>query len=410
MKKILLTFAITMLVVAAWAQSQLTTVRGKTKDGKTIKVEYYKGSVEDYVESVKYQLVDELQARVSDMQIKLDAANKQIKDMKGQSSGSGNSTDIKRLNNEIDELNKALDNLQSQLVASELSNDSLIAVNNDLQEKVTSAVKKCEKQVENLEKELIEASKASGGYAKPTPVIVVNLGLGPVLMRDELDEGWSNDLHWAKKCEVVFGTARMSKSFPFSIEAGIGMRNYKLSSSGAPGVETVDATDADGDTYQAIYTYGNRSESLALTYLDIPVRACFVGQPARNHVNVYAKVGVTPSVLLSSTFTGVGRYELKGYYPQWDVTLEDIPSLGFGSDMECYDDVEPDLNGFVVWGNLAVGAYVPFGHSPLLLNAGLGLDIPLMGAGTAAEGMHLLRNGGKAVIPTAEVGLIITLK
>ena len=80
MKKILLTIAITLLVTVAWAQSQLTTVRGKTKDGKTIKVEYYQGTVEDYVESVKYQLVDELQAKVADLQTKLDAANKQIKD------------------------------------------------------------------------------------------------------------------------------------------------------------------------------------------------------------------------------------------------------------------------------------------------------------------------------------------
>lgn len=82
MKKILLTIAVTLLVTTAWSQSQLNTIRGKTKDGKTIKVEYYQGSVEDYVESVKYQLVDELQARVTDLQGKLDAANKQLKDLK----------------------------------------------------------------------------------------------------------------------------------------------------------------------------------------------------------------------------------------------------------------------------------------------------------------------------------------
>ena len=439
MKKFLLTIAVAMLVTSAWAQSQLTTVRGKTKEGKTIKVEYYKGSVEDYVESVKYQLVDELQARVNDLQDKLDAANKQIKDLKSGSGGS-NSNEVKRLNAEIEELNKALDNLQNQLVNSELSNDSLIAVNKSLSEqagtkvinttiyndnelkrtkdsiaarnntirKLNHTIEKYEKQVNDLEKELQIASSKPTGYSRPAPVIGVALGMGPVFMSDELPEGWSRNIHWAKKAEVYFGTARMSRSVPFSIEAGVGLRNYKLSAVGAPGVQTVDATDADGDTYQAIYTYSNRTESLAMTYLDIPVRACF-GQPVKNHVSVYAKVGVTPSVKVSSSFTGTGTYELKGYYPQWDVTLENITELGFGSDKECYAAVEPEMKLFVLWGNLAVGAYVPFKNSPLLLNAGLGLDIPFMGAGTAAEGMNLLSKGGKAIIPSMEVGLVITL-
>ena len=444
MKKILLTIAITLLVTAAWAQSQLTTVRGKTKDGKAIKVEYYQGTVEDYVESVKYQLVDELQAKVADLQTKLDAANKQIKDLKNIPPGSGTSPEIKRLNNEIAELSKALDDLQNQLVASELSNDSLIAVNTGLQEqvdknkatvinvtnyndnelrrtkdsiasrnatirKLNAAVDKCEKQVDKLEKELAKASSSPNGYSKPTPVIGVAGGFGPVFMRDELADGWSRDIHWAKKFEVYFGTARMASSFPFSIEAGVGLRNYQLSATGAACEQTLNATDADGDTYQAIYNYSNRTESLSLTYLDIPVRACF-GQPAKNRVSVYAKVGVTPSVKMSSTFAGTGTYSLKGYYPQWDVTFEDIPELGFDSDMDCYTDVEPELSSFILWGNLAAGAYVPFGNAPLLLNAGIGLDIPFMGVGTAAEGMHLLGNGGKTVIPSMEIGLVITLK
>ena len=129
----------TALATTTWAQSQLTTVRGKTKDGKTIKVEYYKGNVEDYVESVKYQLVDELQAKVKELQGKLDAANKQLDILKKPNGSGGNNAEIKRLNGEVEELSKALDNLQNQLVASELNNDSLMAVNADLREQMANA-------------------------------------------------------------------------------------------------------------------------------------------------------------------------------------------------------------------------------------------------------------------------------
>ena len=460
MKKILLTIAVTLLVTTAWSQSQLNTIRGKTKDGKTIKVEYYQGSVEDYVESVKYQLVDELQARVTDLQGKLDAANKQLKDLKNTQTGnaSSNNAEIKRLNNEINDLNKALDNLQGQLVASELSNDSLVAANSDLQKQVEKANKAkpiivetnnnnnnnneedlkrlrdsivskdatirklnnsvykyekqvgdLEKNVHNLEKELATAYSAPTGLGKPMPVIGVVFGIGPAFMRDDLGEGWTRNVSWAKKAGVYFGTARMAKSFPFSIEAGIGIRSYALSANGAACEQTMNAIDADGDAYQAIYNYSNRTERLGLTYLDIPVRACF-GQPDKKNMSVYAKVGITPSIKVSSSFTGTGNYSLKGYYPQWDVTLENIEELGFGNNLKCYDEVEPDLNGFILWGNLMLGGYMPFGNSPLLLNAGLGLDIPFMGAGSATEGMHLLGEGGKAVIPSFEIGLVISLK
>ena len=379
MKKILLTIAVTMLVTSAWAQSQLTTVRGKTKDGKTIKVEYYQGTVEDYVESVKYQLVDELQARVNELQGKPDAANKQIKDMK---SGQSGNAEVKRLNSEIDELNNALDNLQNQLVASELNNDSLVA-----------AINKYETKVDDLEKKLVLASSKPVGCSKSSPVIGVIGGVGPVFINDKLDEGWSRDFHWAKNVEVYFGTARMTKSFPFSIEAGLGLCTYKVSASSPACEITENIIDANGDNCQAIFNYSNRTESLSLLYLNIPIRACFISQPIKNNVSVYAKVGITPSVKMSSSFTGTGAYDLKGYYPQWDVTLENIPELGFGSGMECYADVEPDLNSFIVWGNIAAGVYVPLGKLPLMLNAGVGLDISFLGT----------------IIPSLDLGLVIIL-
>ena len=82
MKKTLLIFLMMAMTFGVLAQSQLNTIRGKTKDGKTIKIDYYKGSVEDYVESVKYQVVDELQSKVNDLQKEIVKANKSVEDQK----------------------------------------------------------------------------------------------------------------------------------------------------------------------------------------------------------------------------------------------------------------------------------------------------------------------------------------
>ena len=429
MKKLLLMLVLTAMATATWAQSQLTTVRGKTKDGKTIKVEYYKGNVEDYVESVKYQLVDELNAKVKELQNKLDVANKRLEALEKPTGSSGNSNEVKRLNNEINELSRALDKLQEQLVNSELSNDSLIAVNANLQDqmanlgnsgdkelkrlrdsivskdasirKLNKTVADCEKQVKRLENDLAQCGSRPVGYPKPSPMIGVQVGLGPAFAK-ETEEGWARDINWMKKAEVYFGTARLTRSFPLTLEAGVGIRSLKLSATRAPSELSMNGIDANGDSFQALYTYGALQESLSLTYLDIPVRICF-GEPAKGIVSVYAKLGLTPSIKMADKFQGSGKYTLKGYYPQWDVTLENIVELGFGSDLEYYTaDNQPEANSFVLWGNALLGAYVPLGNK-ILLNAGLGLDIPFMS-------LTQTHAGSKAVVPSFEIGMVYSLK
>lgn len=429
MKRLFLLLALTALATTTWAQSQLTTVRGKTKDGKTIKVEYYKGNVEDYVESVKYQLVDELQAKVKELQGKLDAANKQLDILKKPNGSGGNNAEIKRLNGEVEELSKALDNLQNQLVASELNNDSLMAVNADLREQMANAgdddrelkrlrdsivskdanIRKLnksifdyEKQVKRLEDDLAHCGSLPVGYPRPSSVIGVQIGLGPAFAHG-VEEGWAGNVNWMKKGEVYFGTASLSRSFPVSIEAGIGIRSLKLSATRAPGEYTESGIDANGDSFQAMYSFGALQESHSLTYLDIPVRVCF-GQPAKGQVGVYAKVGLTPSVKIGDKFQGEGTYTLKGYYPQWDVTLENIVELGFGTDLDYYTaDNQPEASGFVLWGNAMLGAYIPLKGTQVLFNAGLGIDVPFMA-------LTQTRAGDKAVIPSCEIGMVYSLK
>lgn len=405
MKKILLMLVLTAMATATWAQSQLTTVRGKTKDGKTIKVEYYKGNVEDYVESVKYQVVDELNAKVKELQGKLDVANKRLEALEKPAGSSGNNNnEIKRLNNEINELSKALDKLQEQLVNSELSNDSLansIDAKESTIRELNKTVADYERRVSQLESDLAYSSSRPVGYPKPSPVIGVQLGVGPAFAK-EVEENWARDVNWMKKAEVYFGTARLSHSIMLTLEAGVGIRNLKLSASRAPGELVENGIDANGDSFQAMYTFGALQESQSLTYLDIPVRVCF-GEPTKGQMGLYVKLGVTPSIKIADKFQGSGKYTLKGYYPQWDVTLENIVELGFGSDLEYYTaDNQPEANGFVLWGNAMLGGYLPL-SGKLLLNAGVGVDVPFMA-------LTKTNAGSQAVVPSFELGMVYSLK
>ena len=525
MKKLFLIFIMTATVATAWAQSQISTVRGKTKDGKTIKVDYYKGTVEDVIQSVKYQLVDELQAEVKNLQgniktlqTQLDDSKRQVKDLQNQLKNCGDATEAQRLRNQLAEKEKQikklnediaeLDNRIANLPQSDMSKEvaalrqqltekeALVSSANKQVVKLNADVVQLEKDKEELNKQIaslrpkgddsevvrrlnerideknVQISQLNSQIARneqvidslrhnktvvvptdkdrqlkdlrneitakeatisdlrrdldncrkgivksvKTPNIGLEVGFGPAFPGNSVAEPWAKEVKPCLQADVYFGTARLSESFPISLEAGLGFRKFGMAARLNEYNTTLDAVDADGDSYEAIYAFDGLEESLSLTYLDIPIRLC-IGQPAKERVTAYVKLGVTPSIKMASSFEGKGKFSLKGYYPQWDVTLENVAPLGFGSDMDCYEGVEPEVKGFNLWGNVAFGAYVPFKGSHIVLNAGVKLDYPFMGMGTIKTTDNLpdgkaglLQNGAKVVVPSVEVGLVYTIK
>jgi outer membrane murein-binding lipoprotein Lpp len=435
MKKLLFLFLMTAMVATTYAQTQLSTIRGKTKDGKRVKIEYYKGNVEDVIQSISYEAVDELQARVKQLRSELDEANKEVNRLNSASDNdelkrlrkkvSDFEKESKSMRKQISDLNKDIKDLNSEIdqlrTGANVDTAEIAHYKATLAEKeralneMDGVVAACNVKIDQLSQEV----KILKGIARPpaSPVIGIEAGMGPAFIGKNASEPWAKDVNWAKMVDIYFGTANLTESFPLSVEAGVGIRNFGLSASLAESSLTVKANDADGDPAEAVYTFRNLAERLSLTYLDIPVRLCF-GQPLKDRVVVYAKLGLTPSLKVASSFTGEGRYDLEGYYQQWDVTLDDIDELGYGEDLPCYEGYEPALKSFVLWGNVALGAYVPFKNSPIALNAGLKLDIPLTVLGEAAAsetfipGTHaaVLSQGGKAVIPSVELGLVYNLK
>jgi uncharacterized coiled-coil protein SlyX len=419
MKKLFLTLFAIVLFASAWAQSQRSTLRGKTKDGKTLTVQYYQGTVEDRIESVKYQLVDELQDEIKnlknnikDLQNRLDATNKEVKQLNKQlEKSSGNQDDISALNQQIAEKTEEITQLSGQL-------DSLVNELNQAQEENN----RLQAQLDSLQAVRITQNQKKS-IPEKTPVIGMEAGLGTVLLGNSANGLWAKDIPLGTQFALYFGTARLSESLPISFEAGLGFRRFTMAAHLSQ-YEHCDGSfrDKDGDAYEAIYSFENLAEHLSMSYLDIPIRIC-IGQPLKDRVSVYAKLGITPSLNIGSPeIDGTGTYGVKGYYEKWDVTLENIPELGFVSNRDFYEEneVETEINKFNLWANVVVGAYMPFKNTPIVLNAGFKLDYPILKVGETSfkddskhlSGWHtgLLQNGGKVWIPTFEVGVVYTLK
>lgn len=456
MKKLFLILSLITVITTVQAQSQLKTVRGKTKEGKSIVVRYSQGSFEDNIESVKYEVVDELQNKVKEqqnkvtnLQNKLEASERTVQQLQQQIKANNGdnkafAAQMAKKNEEIDSLNLQINSLGIQI---NLLNRQIDSLNNqinlqgihsnslDLQaDSLNHQIISLNSRIGSLESEcmqLRQENKRLKNRRKPndtiskslinseTHIVGVELRIGQVIYGHTVNEGWNHDTRFSKHVAVYYGSPNLTKSvkFPVSIEAGVGASYFGMSANrSAYGFVLDGQSDIDNDIYQAQYYFGDLDERLSMAYLDIPVRVC-IGQPNKNHASVYAKVGLTPSILIHSSFSGNGTYSLKGFYEDLQITLEDIPELGFVSNANCYNEEgKPEMSRFMLWGNVAVGAYVPFGTLPIQLNFGVKVDYPITSIGKATsieaipEGMGLLSKGNKVIVPSAVIGIVYTIK
>ena len=417
MKRIFFIIATTVMASTAWAQSQqLQTIKGKTKDGKSINVQYYKGTAQDYIESVKYQLVDELKAdntskqnSINDLQYQLNKANKRIDNLNDQLKNCGDPSQVTTLKNqlkekegEIDQLNKQVDNLDARLKEMQAENERLRA------------------QLDSIKAVNQQLSQKKNRPAR-NPYVGVEASMGSVFLSNSgLNNPWAKSISWNKQVEVYFGSDRLSEGFPVSLEAGVGFRSLPMSAViEHHEIKDIYQPDIDGQYYQPEYVFDNYTEKLTMNCLEVPVRLC-IGQPEKDKISVYAKLGLAPSFILSSKLVN-GPYSKKGYYSNWNVTFEDINELGFFNAGGNGEKALTTDKRFNLWGNAAFGAYVPLGSS-LLFNVGAKLDYPILKTGSF-ESLDvstdkdklpipdgLTKYYGRMLIPNLQAGLVYTLK
>ena len=415
MKKAFLFLIIAAIVSPSWSQS-LSTVRGKTKDGKSLQVTYYHGASEDYIETVKYQVLDELQAKVNklqaenkDLQGKLDAANRRVKEMGENANKSTNElienyqAQIAENKGQIQLLNLEIERLQHQL-------DSVNTKVSEDNQRLQKTIVEKDQHIAQLNSQQAQSQKGNS-----SPVIGIEGGLGLIVPLTCSNDRWTETGKTNMQFDVFYGTSSLTNAFPISIEGGVGIHKFSLSAGQNAHTYTMAANDYDGVSYNALYYYSDLQEDLALTYLDFPIRIS-IGQAIKNQVTLYAKFGLTPSININANYLASGTYTIKGQYSQWGIILEDIEELGFVSQQEYSEGEQPTISKFVLWGNVAFGANIPLGEIPLQLNAGVKLDYSLMSLGTAQEsaampeGKGLLPNGGKTFIPGINIGVIYLLK
>lgn len=405
MKKTLFITAFMAIVICGQSQ-QLLTVSGKTDDGKRIKVEYYKGTSQDRIKSVNYELVDELKAEnkskqnvINDMQYQLNKANRRIDALTTQVESPGNNDQLLDLRAQLNKKQKEIDSLNRLIGEKNAQLDNLRVENESLRHDVDSITE--------------VNSKISQARSAKMPVVGVEGSMGGVVMLDNLGNSWEKVFSLNKQMAVYYGTGRLLENFPLSVEAGLGFRNLPMSAKIHKYTYNGTIQDVDGDNYQPVFVFDNCSEKLSVNCVELPIRLCY-GQPIANNVSLYAKLGATPSFILNSHLAN-GSYTIKGKYPEWGVTLEEIEELGFFNNGGAGDRKVTPEHRFNLWANAAFGAYVPLSSS-LLFNVGAKLDYPILTAKKfnidddklyLPEG--LTEYNGGMLVPSLQAGVVYKL-
>lgn len=366
------------------AQSQIQTVKGKTKDGKEIKVDYYKGTVEDYVDNVKYQLVDELQSKVRSLENELSRRDQQLDTLYNILQGSEVLDGLLSMKEiQIDSINTAITALNVQIDALQTAREKLMA-----QQGIR----------ENMS---YEHDMSFIGLPLKTPVIGLSASVGPVVPDQHGDGMRVKDFRWQEQASLYFGTARWGKFCPISLEIGLGWRSLTMLSPS----KTVDG----GVTY-----FNGNNEKLELTSAEIPVMFC-IGQPASDRITAYARLGATPSFRLSSDFTTNMQYVFYGTRATADPPMNIVPE----------PDSKEEVRPFNVWAHLAFGTYIPLSclsraryASNLVFKAGIRCEYSVMDllekpeeeiTPATYDEFAAWRNL-KVYLPALEIGVVYTLK
>ncbi|MBN2635832.1 MAG: hypothetical protein JXR61_06145 [Prolixibacteraceae bacterium] len=140
------------------------------------------------------------------------------------------------------------------------------------------------------------------------------------------------------------------------LKVGLGLSNYKAHISGNGVFTSPELTDIDNDTYFESLTVTNAKFTANPMYLSIPVTIEF-GTANISRIGYYIDFGIEYSYLIHEKNKAQGTYSVTGEYPQWGVTLENIPELGFYAEKNLDSDWKMKKSNISVKG--AAGVTIP---------------------------------------------------
>ena len=131
-----------------------------------------------------------------------------------------------------------------------------------------------------------------------------------------------------------------SKSIGLS--SGIGYSSYKTQLTLANYQSEFNAVDSENETYERRVAGTNIKELQNIGFLSIPM--CLdIRLPLGKKMGFFLQTGVNLAIPVSKKYSSSGTFTYKGYYPVYNVLLENLPAYGFPGNLLSNSDGELEL-------------------------------------------------------------------
>ena len=157
--------------------------------------------------------------------------------------------------------------------------------------------------------------------------LFVGISLGPS-QSQIVNKGTSSvsDILASKKSSM-FGFVDIGYFFSdnFGLSSGIGYTTYSTQLTLNTYQNKYNTTDSENDTYEMRISGTGIKEVQKISSLSIPVCINF-RLPFNEKIGFFLQAGLNLAIPMSKSYTSSGTFSYAGYYPAYNVVLEDIPA------------------------------------------------------------------------------------
>jgi len=123
------------------------------------------------------------------------------------------------------------------------------------------------------------------------------------------------------------------------VSSGIGFATYKSQLNLQTYQNKFTATDSENESYERQVTGTGIMEVQHIGFINVPV--CLdIRLPLNKRMGFFLQPGVNLAVPVKKKYTGSGTFTYKGYYPAYNVLLENLPAYGFPTNIQSASDGE----------------------------------------------------------------------
>jgi len=125
----------------------------------------------------------------------------------------------------------------------------------------------------------------------------------------------------------------------FGLSSGIGFVSYNTQLTLAAYQNKFNTTDTENEAYERQVSGSNIKEEQKIGFLSVPF--CLnIRLPLSKSIGFFLQTGINMAVTLNKKHTSSGTFTFKGYYPAYNVLLENLPAYGFPNNYNSFSSGE----------------------------------------------------------------------